>query len=121
MVQKQFIGVIEKPTRLFIPCKDAGEIYVQVIGDYRNHTIGSGFWTYEGVSGEWSATTLYERGYYGSDYSGFGDGQSSSLDVDGNPAASDGLDIWTNTTPSQAQDKIIASYLHNPFIRIWGH
>ena len=28
--QKQFIGVIEKPTRIFVPCRDAGEVYVLI-------------------------------------------------------------------------------------------
>ena len=122
MVQKQFIGVIEKPTRLFIPCKDAGEIYVQVIGDYRNHTIGSGFWSYENGTGAYSTTTLYERGYYGSDYSGFGG--SIDLDVNGNPTGGGGGGIqqtWGAPDITAAIAAITGGYANNPFIRIWGH
>ena len=124
MVQKQFVGVIEKPTRLFIPCKDAGEVYVQVVGDYTNHAIGSGFWSHEGASAQWSAHTLYERGYYASDFSGMAgnaDGYTD-LDVNGNPAGipESGLYIFTGN-PYIAIQKIIDSYANNPFIRIWGH
>jgi hypothetical protein len=126
MVQKQFVGVIEKPTRLFIPCKDAGEVYVQVIGDYTNHAIGSGFWTYEGASAAWSAHTLYERGYYASDYSGIAgyiagdaEGGEPSMNISG---GQDGLSgFLSNTAGGVAVQKIIDSYANNPFIRIWGH
>ena len=126
MVQKQFVGVIEKPTRLFIPCKDAGEVYVQVIGDYTNHAIGSGFWTFEGATAQWSAHTLYERGYYASDYSGIANGIEGY--PDGNPDLSLGGDSnfgvgsWlANSDAGIAVQKIIDSYANNPFIRIWGH
>ena len=125
-VQKQFIGVIEKPTRLFIPCKDAGEVYVQVIGDYTNHAIGSGFWTFEGASAEWSAHTLYERGYFASDYSGIAgynagdvEGGDPSMNISGTQIGSFGG--VGNTISQIAVQKIIDSYANNPFIRIWGH
>ena len=125
-VQKQFIGVIEKPTRLFIPCKDAGEVYVQVIGDYTNHAIGSGFWTFEGATAQWSAHTLYERGYYASDYSGIANGiggypgGNPDLSVGGD--SNFGVDAWLdNSDAGIAVQKIIDSYANNPFIRIWGH
>ena len=122
VVQKQFVGVIEKPTRLFIPCKDAGEVYVQVVGDYTNHAIGSGFWSHEGGSAQWSAHTLYERGYYASDFSGMAgnaDGYTD-LDINGNPAGNFGPFPFTSN-PEIAIQKIIDSYANNPFIRIWGH
>ena len=125
-VQKQFIGVIEKPTRLFIPCKDAGEVYIQVIGDYTNHAIGSGFWTYEGATAQWSAHTLYERGYFASDYSGIA-GYNGGNDIGGDPSMNiSGTQIGSyggdgNVISTIAVQKIIDSYANNPFIRIWGH
>ena len=125
VVQKQFIGVIEKPTRLFIPCKDAGEVYIQVVGDYTNHAIGSGFWTYEGATAQWSAHTLYERGYYASDYSGIANsiggspGGNPDLSFDGNFVQPNSY--LQNSNAGIAVQKIIDSYANNPFIRIWGH
>ena len=125
VVQKQFIGVIEKPTRLFIPCKDAGEVYIQVVGDYTNHAIGSGFWTYEGATAQWSAHTLYERGYYASDYSGIANslggnpGGNPDLSFDGNFVQPNSY--LPNSDAGIAVQKIIDSYANNPFIRIWGH
>ena len=125
-VQKQFVGVIEKPTRIFIPCRNAGEVYIKVVGDYTNHTIGSGFWNFEGGTAEWSATTLYERGFYASNMSGInnfiaGDasGGNPDLDVDGDVTGV--FAVQQTTNDSIAIQKILDSYQNNPFIRIWGH
>jgi len=107
-----------------------------VKGDYSNHGIGSGFWDHE--TGQWSATTLYERSYYSSSFSGFTAGEPA-LGVDGTPVASgtpyNELDVFEPTgasivsmlpTPSPAGSpgtaiaQILASYTNNPFIRVWG-
>jgi len=127
-VQKQFVGVIEKPTRIFIPCRDAGEVYIKVVGDYSNHTIGSGFWNFEGGTAQWSAHTLYERGFYASDMSainafigGDTDGGNPALNTDGSLV--EGLPGIVVAQPGSgiAIQKILDSYQNNPFIRIWGH
>ncbi len=127
-VQKQFVGVIEKPTRIFIPCRNAGEVYIKVVGDYTNHTIGSGFWNFEGGTAEWSAHTLYERGFYASDMSainafigGDTDGGNPALNTDGSLV--EGLPGIVVAQPGSgiAIQKILDSYQNNPFIRIWGH
>ena len=131
LAQKQFIGVVEKPSRIFIPCRDAGEVYIQVKGDYSTHAIGSGFWDWE--SGQWSATTLYERGYFASSFAGF-TGSQPNLNADGSLASagadyggpnSFGASVWTPPPPSfnsgTAIAQILASYQNNPFIRVWGY
>jgi hypothetical protein len=125
-VQKQFVGVIEKPTRIFIPCRNAGEVYIKVVGDYTNHTIGSGFWNFEGATAEWSAHTLYERGFYASNMSGInnyiaGDASGGNPDLDANGNVTGVFAVQGTTNDSIAIQKILDSYQNNPFIRIWGH
>ena len=128
-VQKQFVGVIEKPTRIFVPCRDAGEVFIKVVGDYSQHTIGAGFWNYEGGVAQWSPTTLYERSFYASDYSGIA-GYIAQSSGGGSPdLTTDGLQTFSvlSADPSAppfagtAVQKIIDSYQNNPFIRVWGY
>jgi hypothetical protein len=127
--QKQYIGVIEKPTRIFIPTNNAGHVYIQVKGDYSTHGIGAGYWDWE--TGQWSATTLYERSYFARSFAGF-TGSEPNLDTNGNPFSAGTQYDWnTGATPVNGPDgpavnpgsaiaQILASYTNNPFIRIWG-
>jgi len=141
-VQKQYIGIIEKPTRIFIPCRDAGEVYVLVNGDFSGHEIGAGFWDLETKT--WTATTLYERSYYASSFYGFTAGEPtiSTSGVPGGGAGSGGeYDGWSDGgvgfglvapgisagtsenpgNPGTAIAQILAGYTNNPFIRVWGY
>ena len=132
-VQKQYIGVIEKPSRIFIPTFDAGKVYIMVKGDYQSHAIGSGFWDQE--SGQWSDTTLYERSYFAANAFGF-----SGSSANASPNLTPGGALTTNaqydyerpgpspviTAPSiptvpRNLTSIIQGYVNNPFIRIWGY
>ena len=127
-IQKQYVGVIEKPSRLFIPCKDAGEIFMAVRGDFKTHTIGSGFWDTESssVTGDiYSQTTLYERSHYASAFFGF-TGAEPNLDSNGLPIRgyeeyfgdATPLPYWGNSGGYTANFPLSNEI---PFIRIWGY
>jgi hypothetical protein len=127
---RQYMGVIEKPSRIFVPTNDAGLVYILPKGDYVNHTIGSGFWNEE--TGQWTPFTLYERSHYAGAVHGFSggepdlttDGTGASASEYGLPPASGAQRFTTGVTfnfnQSQAMIKILASH-NNPFIRIWGY
>jgi hypothetical protein len=129
---KTFMGVIEKPSRIFVPTNDAGLVYILPKAEYFNHTIGSGFWNEE--TGIWTSYTLYERSHYASEMHGFSGGEPD-LDSNGVPGASgqyndtsnSGRHIQTtgvtfNARQSDAIGKILASYgSGTPFIRMWGY
>jgi len=123
--QKQFIGLVEKPSRIFVPCRDAAHVYIQVKGDYTSHAIGSGFWNWE--TGQWSATSLYERSYYASSFAGFTGSEPNLSGVCGDNDY--GTTVGTSIAaagggpPSNATAiaQILASYTNNPFIRVWGY
>lgn len=134
-VQKQFVGIIEKPTRIFVPCRDAGEVYVLVNGDYAQHEMGAGFWDQETKT--WTPFTLYERSYYASSFYGFTGGEPA-LGVNGEPTfTSTATGVYTDGNvsvnppppgftsppgnPGTAIAQILAGYTNNPFIRIWGY
>jgi hypothetical protein len=125
-VQKQYIGVIEKPTRIFVPCRDAGEVYVQVKGDYQSHAIGSGFWNQE--TGVYTPYSLYERSYYANNIYGFTGGEPNMTDSGGKGSTSDygsnpeGVNIIQLTVSGKSViTTIFEGYANNPFIRIWGY
>jgi len=128
---KQYIGVIEKPSRIFIPTYDAGRVYIQVKGDYQSHTIGAGFWDQE--TGQWSDTTLYEREFYAGQISGFTANKEPNLTV-GGAGVSAGTEYANGFPPRSIVSfggaggnpfppiqSILNSYAENPFIRIWGY
>ena len=131
---KTFMGVIEKPSRIFVPTNDAGLVYILPKAEYFNHTIGSGFWNEE--TGIWTSYTLYERSHYASEMHGFSGGEPD-LDSNGVPGASGqyntgdvtGRHIETAVTgvtfqarQADAIGKILASYgSGTPFIRMWGY
>jgi hypothetical protein len=128
------MGVIEKPSRIFVPTNDAGLVYILPKAEYFNHTIGSGFWNEE--TGIWTSYTLYERSHYASEMHGFSGGEPD-LDSNGVPGASGqyndnsatGRQVQTtiggatfNARQSDAIGKILASYgSGTPFIRMWGY
>ena len=128
MASSPMVGAIEKPSRIFIPCKNAGELYIKPIGDYRTHTIGSGFWDYsQGASAAWSDFTLYERSWFASDYSGF-TGHSQQAVDGGSPwfgVNGEGVGVFLTTEgpaiAGKSIDRILNSYTHNPFVRVWGY
>ena len=128
--QKQYIGVIEKPSRIFIPTFDAGKVYIMVKGDYQSHAIGSGFWDQE--SGQWSDTTLYERSYFAANafgFSGSSANASPNLTPGGALTTSAQYDMGApgpvitgpSITVPRNLTSIIQGYANNPFIRIWGY
>ena len=128
---KHHIGVIEKPSRIFVPTNDAGLVYILPKADYYNHAIGSGFWDQE--TGIWTSYTLYERSHFASEMYGFSGGEPDLTD-NGAPGSSaqygdqsTGTSILTtgavyNFRQSEAIGKILASYgSGTPFIRMWGY
>ena len=131
---KTFMGVIEKPSRIFVPTNDAGLVYILPKAEYFNHTIGSGFWNEE--TGIWTSYTLYERSHYASEMHGFSGGEPD-LDSNGVPGAfgqyndstGTGRQVQTAVTgvtfqarQADAIGKILASYgSGTPFIRMWGY
>ena len=131
---KTFMGVIEKPSRIFVPTNDAGLVYILPKAEYFNHTIGSGFWNEE--TGIWTSYTLYERSHYASEMHGFSGGEPD-LDSNGvggtfsqyNDTTGTGRQVQTAVTgvtfqarQADAIGKILASYgSGTPFIRMWGY
>ena len=128
---KHHIGVIEKPSRIFVPTNDAGLVYILPKADYYNHAIGSGFWDQE--TGIWTSYTLYERSHFAGEMYGFSGGEPDLTD-NGAPGSSaqygetsTGTNILTtgaayNFRQSEAIGKILASYgSGTPFIRMWGY
>ena len=128
---KHHIGVIEKPSRIFVPTNDAGLVYILPKAEYYNHAIGSGFWDQE--TGIWTSYTLYERSHFAGEMYGFSGGEPDLTD-NGAPGSSaqygetsTGTNILTtgaayNFRQSEAIGKILASYgSGTPFIRMWGY
>ena len=134
---KTYMGVIEKPSRIFVPTNDAGLVYILPKADIQSHAIGSGFWDEE--TGVWTSYTLYERSHYASEVygmsgAGFCGGLEPNLTDGGSGATFGGqygqnppggaFPVITGATAnfisSQAVSRILASHAQ-PFIRIWGY